>query len=67
MIATSSTKGTRYYRYYVCRAAQKQGWKNCPAPAVSAGTIEQVVLEQLQRLEGFGALWPRQAPDPFSE
>jgi site-specific DNA recombinase len=63
MIATSSVKGSRCYRYYVCRAAQKQGWKHCPAPAVCAGTIEQVVLEQLQRLEGFGALWPRQAPD----
>ena len=63
MIATSSAKGSRYYRYYVCRAAQKQGWKSCPAPAVSAGTIEQVVLEQLQRLEGFGALWPGQAPE----
>src|SRR6516225_8286704 len=62
MIATSSAKGSRYYRYYVCRAAQKQGWKSCPAPAVSAGTIEQVVLEQLQRLEGFDTLWARQEP-----
>jgi site-specific DNA recombinase len=64
MTATSSRKGTRCYRYYVCSAAQKHGWKSCPAPAVSAGTIEQVVLEQLQRLDpqGFGALWLRQAP-----
>jgi site-specific DNA recombinase len=64
MTATSSTKGTRCYRYYVCTAAQKHGWKSCPAPSVSAGTIEQVVLEQLQRLDpqGFGSLWPRQAP-----
>jgi site-specific DNA recombinase len=64
MNATSSTKGTRCYRYYVCSAAQKHGWKKCPAPAVSAGTIEQVVLEQLQRLnpQGFGSLWPRQTP-----
>jgi site-specific DNA recombinase len=64
MTATSSTKGTRCYRYYVCSAAQKQGWKKCPAPSVSAGTIEQVVLAQLQRLDpqGFGPLWPRQAP-----
>jgi len=64
MTATSSTKGTRCYRYYVCNAAQKRGWKSCPAPAVSAGTIEQVVLEQLQRLDpqGFGSLWSRQAP-----
>jgi hypothetical protein len=63
MTATSSTKGTRCYRYYVCRAAQRHGWKNCPAPAVSAGTIEQVVLEQLQALDGFATLWPRQGPD----
>src|SRR5262249_52864051 len=64
MTATSSTKGTRCYRYYVCSAARKHGWKTCPAPAVAAGTIEQVVLDQLQRLDpqGFGALWPRQTP-----
>jgi hypothetical protein len=62
MTATCSRKGTRCYRYYVCRAAQKRGWKNCPSPSVSAGIIEQVVLEQLQRLEGFGTLWARQAP-----
>jgi site-specific DNA recombinase len=65
MVATSSTKGTRCYRYYVCTAAQKHGWKSCPAPSVSAGTIEQVVFEQLQRLdpERFGALGSRQSPD----
>jgi hypothetical protein len=62
MTATCSRKGTRCYRYYVCGAAQRHGWKNCPAPAVSAGTIEQVVLEQLQRLEGFDTLWATQAP-----
>jgi site-specific DNA recombinase len=60
MVPTSSSKGTRCYRYYVCTSAQKHGWQTCPAPSVSAGTIEQLVLEQLQRLDpdGFAALRP---------
>jgi hypothetical protein len=60
MVASFSRKGTRCYRYYVCRAARKHGWKSCPAPCVSAGTIERLVLEQLVRLDpqAFAALGP---------
>ncbi|HEV3261067.1 MAG TPA: recombinase family protein [Gemmataceae bacterium] len=65
MVASFSRKGTRCYRYYVCRAARKHGWKSCPAPCVSAGTIERLVLEQLVRLDpqALAALGPGQARD----
>jgi site-specific DNA recombinase len=43
MTHSQTTKGTRRYRYYVCTAAQKHGWHTCPAPAVPAGAIEQLV------------------------
>ncbi|MEX0716600.1 MAG: recombinase family protein [Planctomycetaceae bacterium] len=45
----SSKKGTRY-RYYVCRRAQQEGWKACPAPSVPAPEIEQFVVEQIKDL-----------------
>src|SRR5262249_40592663 len=56
-------KGPRRYRYYVCRQAQKRGWQTCPAPALPAGPIEDVVVQQLQPLapavpaEAFVAVW----------
>jgi site-specific DNA recombinase len=65
MVASSTRKGTRCYRYYVCRAARKHGWKSCPAPCVSAGAIERLVIEQLVRLDfqAFAAVEPGQARD----
>jgi site-specific DNA recombinase len=64
MVATSSRKGSRCYRYYVCSAAQKHGWKSCPAPCVSADMMERLVLEQLERLDpqAVAALGPGPAP-----
>jgi hypothetical protein len=62
MVASCSRKGTRCYRYYVCSAARKHGWKSCPAPAVSAGTIERLVLEQLEP-QALALLGPGQTPD----
>ena len=50
MVHSLTTKGSRRYRYYLCRQAQKRGWKTCPAPSVSAGEIERLVSEQIQRL-----------------
>jgi site-specific DNA recombinase len=63
MVSSHSTKGTRRYRYYVCRQAQKRGWQTCPAPSLPAGPIEDLVIRQLQRLapavtpEEFAAVW----------
>src|SRR5207249_4291755 len=63
MSASSSRKGTRCYRYYICSAAQKRGWKSCPAPSVSAGTMERLVLEQLEHLDPpFAGLATGQTP-----
>ena len=63
MTSSHSTKGTRRYRYYVCRQAQKHGWQTCPAPSLSAGAIEDLVVQQIQPLapadaaEAFLAVW----------
>jgi site-specific DNA recombinase len=63
MVSSHSTKGTRRYRYYICRQAQKRGWQTCPAPSLPAGPIEDLVIQQLQRLapavtaEEFVAVW----------
>jgi hypothetical protein len=50
MVGSHTTKGTRRYRYYLCRQAQKRGWKTCPVPSVPAGQIESLVTEQIQGL-----------------
>ena len=63
MTSSHSTKGTRRYRYYVCRQAQKHGWQTCPAPSLPAGAIEDLVVQQIQPLapadaaEAFLAVW----------
>jgi hypothetical protein len=59
MVSSHSTKGSRRYRYYVCRKAQKYGWRICPAPALPAGPLEDLVVRQLQ------ALAPAVAPEAF--
>lgn len=40
----------RVYRYYVCQTAAKQGHDSCPIRCVSAGDIEDAVLEQLRSI-----------------
>jgi site-specific DNA recombinase len=41
---------TRRYRYYVCCAAQRRGWRTCPSKSLPAVEIERFVLEQIQAL-----------------
>jgi site-specific DNA recombinase len=49
MTPVHSTKnGTKRYRYYVCTAAQKRGWHNCPSKSIPAGEIEQFVVDQIR-------------------
>ncbi|MCD6404309.1 MAG: recombinase family protein [Planctomycetes bacterium] len=43
-------KRNRVYRYYVCRKAQKEGWKTCPTKSVSAPDIEQFVLDRVKAM-----------------
>jgi site-specific DNA recombinase len=48
--AHTTRKGGLRYRYYTCVQAQKSGWQSCPAKSIPAAPIEQLVLEQIQRL-----------------
>jgi site-specific DNA recombinase len=46
----TTRKGGLRYRYYTCVHAQKSGWQSCPSKSIPAGPIEQLVVEQIQRL-----------------
>src|SRR5262249_63760 len=48
--AHTTRKGGLRYRYYTCVHAQKSGWQSCPSKSIPAGPIEQLVIEQIQRL-----------------
>ncbi len=47
---TTTNKGNRVYRYYVCYKAQKQGWDACPNGSLPAKQIESFVVEQIKRI-----------------
>jgi site-specific DNA recombinase len=44
----TTRKKRKRYRYYVCTAAQKNGWHACPSKSVPAGQIEEFVLDQIK-------------------
>jgi site-specific DNA recombinase len=46
----TTRKGGLRYRYYTCVHAQKSGWQSCPSQSIPAQPIEQLVVEQIQRL-----------------
>src|SRR6516162_4520030 len=48
--AHTTRKGGLRYRYYTCVHAQKSGWPSCPSKSIPAQPIEQLVVEQIQRL-----------------
>jgi site-specific DNA recombinase len=48
--AHTTRKGGLRYRYYTCVHAQKCGWQSCPSKSIPAQPIEQLVVEQIQRL-----------------
>jgi site-specific DNA recombinase len=48
--AHTTRKGRQRYRYYTCSAAQKRGWQTCPSKSIPAAPLEQLVIEQIQRL-----------------
>jgi site-specific DNA recombinase len=48
--AHTTRKGGLRYRYYTCVRAQKSGWQSCPSKSIPAAPIEQLVIEQIQRL-----------------
>src|SRR5262249_7921686 len=46
----TTRKGGLRYRYYTCVHAQKSGWQSCPSQSIPPQPIEQLVIEQIQRL-----------------
>jgi site-specific DNA recombinase len=56
MTHTYTSKGQRRYRYYVCNNAQQNGRASCPAPSVSAGEIEQFVVDEVKAIGRDSAL-----------
>ena len=48
MIATYTAKRGRRFRYYVCKAAQLNGYEFCPTKSIAADKIEISVVTQLQ-------------------
>jgi site-specific DNA recombinase len=48
--ATSSKKGPKRYRYYVCTSAQAKGWNICPSKSIPAAEIERFVVEQIRAM-----------------
>ncbi|MCO6436929.1 MAG: recombinase family protein [Phycisphaerae bacterium] len=48
MIHSTSSKGPKRYRYYVCTKAQKRGWYTCPSKSVPAGELERFVVDQIR-------------------
>ncbi|MGD9791236.1 MAG: recombinase family protein [Phycisphaerales bacterium] len=48
--------GKAAYRYYVCYAAQKQGWHACPSGALPAEQIERLVVERIRYIGADPAL-----------
>jgi site-specific DNA recombinase len=55
--AQTARNGGKRYRYYVCTAAQRQGWGNCPSKALPAAAVEDFVIEQLRALAADAAAW----------
>ena len=50
MTTSTSRKGQRVHRYYVCSSAQKRGYGTCPCPSVAAQKLETVIVEQIRRV-----------------
>ena len=48
MLHSPTRKGRRVYRYYVCQAAQANGWSTCPHPSAPAGKLEEAVLGEIR-------------------
>ena len=48
MTPTSSSRGGKRYRYYLCCGAHQRGRQSCPSPSIPAGAIEEAVLKQIQ-------------------
>ena len=50
MLHTSTGRGPKRYRYYVCGKADKQGYEVCESPSIPAGQIENFVVNELRTM-----------------
>ncbi|TWU38665.1 DNA-invertase hin [Novipirellula aureliae] len=50
MLHTSTGRGPKRYRYYVCSKADKQGYEACDSPSIPAGQIEDFVVRELRTI-----------------
>jgi site-specific DNA recombinase len=49
MVYSYAVKKDRKYPYYVCLNAQRKGWAACPGKSLSAGAIEESILERIRQ------------------
>ena len=51
-MTTSQTKKNRgkQYRYYLCMNASKNRYDNCPIGSISAGEVDAIVFDQIQKV-----------------
>ena len=50
MTPTWTRARNKLYRYYTCSRAQKRGHATCPTKMVSAGKVEQFIVDQIRRI-----------------
>lgn len=50
MLHTTTGRGPKRYRYYVCGKADKQGRDACQSPSIPAGQIEAFVVNELRAI-----------------
>ena len=49
-IASTTRKGSRAYKYYVCSSAQRNGYESCPCPSVPAYKLEGLIIDQIRAI-----------------
>ena len=49
-VHSTTRKGPRVYRYYVCSSAQKKGFKTCPKPSIPSRLLESIVVDQIKKI-----------------
>jgi site-specific DNA recombinase len=50
MVHSHTRKGSKLYRYYICGAAQRNGWSTCPTKSLPAAEIERVIVERIRAI-----------------
>jgi len=55
MSPSSSRKGVKTYRYYLCSTSHRRVTRECPTCAIPAGTVETAVTEYIEQLQCYPA------------